>query len=69
MVGVPVIIAEAIFSTLPVSILDHFLLASLGGYAVSLVFVYLSLKFLRLERRSKVNEGKLLGAAMADTSK
>lgn len=43
-VGVPVIVAEAIFSGLPLTEVQHIALAALGGYAVSLVFVYLTLR-------------------------
>ena len=50
LVGIPVIVAETVFSQLPVSALGHFALASLGGYSVSLVFVWASLKLWKVSQ-------------------
>jgi hypothetical protein len=52
-VGVPVIIAISIFNAIfaTSSPLFHGLGSAIVGYLVSLIFVYLSLKLLRLERR------------------
>jgi hypothetical protein len=43
-VGVPVILGEAVFSGLPLTEVQHVLLAAFGGYAISLVLVYASLR-------------------------
>jgi hypothetical protein len=43
-VGVPVIIGEALFSGLPLTGVQHVLLAACGGYAISLVGVYATLR-------------------------
>lgn len=43
-VGIPVIVAEAVFSALPLTEVQHIVLAAFGGYAVSLAFVYLTLR-------------------------
>jgi hypothetical protein len=42
-VGIPVILGEAIFSSLPLTEVQHVLLAAFGGYAISLVMVYTTL--------------------------
>ena len=43
-VGVPVILAEAVFSGLPLTLVQHVVVAAIGGYAVSLVMVYVTLR-------------------------
>lgn len=43
-VGLPVVLAEAILSGLPLSLVQHVVVAAVGGYAVSLVMVYLTLR-------------------------
>jgi hypothetical protein len=82
-VGVPVIIAISIFNAIFASSspLFHGLGSAIVGYLVSLIFVYLSLKLLRLERRrtaattttkssevdSRINEPEMLGTSLADS--
>jgi hypothetical protein len=84
-VGVPVIIAISIFNAIfaTSSPLFHGLGSAIVGYLVSLIFVYLSLKLLRLERRrtaaattttiksskadSRINEPEMLGTSLADS--
>jgi hypothetical protein len=43
-VGVPVIIGEALFASLPLTEVQHILLAACGGYAISLLGVYATLR-------------------------
>jgi hypothetical protein len=43
-VGVPVLIGEAVFAGLPLTEVQHILLATCGGYAISLFFVWVSLR-------------------------
>jgi hypothetical protein len=43
-VGIPVILGEAVFSSLPLTEVQHVILAAVGGYAISLVTVYATLK-------------------------